>query len=119
MLRSSSFILIVSFISLSLFVWHIYPGPLDWFRDALDKATTAKLSDTQAGAGLKEALKVGIENTIILLGKKDGYLANQAVKILLPESIRKLEPTLRRLGLGPMLDECTLSMNRAAEKAAP
>jgi hypothetical protein len=62
---------------------------------------------------------VGIKNTITLLGKNDGYFANQAVKVLLPDGIKKVEPALRSIGLGPKLDEFTLSMNRAAEKAAP
>ncbi len=96
-----------------------YAAPMDWFKGVLTKASSTKLSDTKIGAGLKDALKVGIENTIALLGKNDGYFANQAAKIALPESIRKMEPALRSIGLGPKLDEFSLSMNRAAEKAAP
>ena len=78
-----------------------------------------QLNDVKIGSGLKETLKVGTENTIKLLGKNDGYFSNQAVKILLPDNIKKMEPTLRKIGLGPKLDELILSMNRAAEKAAP
>lgn len=96
-----------------------YSAPMDWLKGALNKATSTKLSDTKIGSGLKEALNIGIENTIKLLGKNNGYFVNQAVKILLPEGIRKIEPALRSIGLGPKLDEFTLSMNRAAEKAAP
>jgi hypothetical protein len=96
-----------------------FTAPMDWFKGVLNKASSTKLSDTKIGEGLKEALSVGIRNTISLLGKNDGYFANQAVKVLLPEGIRKMEPTLRSIGLGPKLDEFTLSMNRAAEKAAP
>ena len=92
---------------------------LDFLKGTLEKASSTKLSDTTIGSGLKEALNVGIENTIALLGKNDGYFTNQAVKVLLPESIRKMEPALRRVGFGPQLDEFILSMNRAAEKAAP
>jgi hypothetical protein len=95
------------------------PAPLDWLKGKLNTATSTKLSDTQIGSGLKEALKVGIQNTITLLGKTDGYLANQAVKILMPESIKKFEPALRATGQGPKIDEFILSMNRAAEKSAP
>ena len=36
------------------------------------------LSDVQIGAGLKEALTVGTENTVALTGKPDGYFLNQA-----------------------------------------
>ena len=107
-------------IGISLFCVSLsYSAPLDWLKGKLQPASATKLSDTTVGSGLKEALKVGMENTIKLLGQKDGYFGNQAVKILLPEIIQKAEPVLRNIGLGPKIDEFTLSMNRAAEKAAP
>jgi hypothetical protein len=93
--------------------------PLDWLKNKVSATTSTSLGDTQVGAGLKEALKVGIENTIKLLGKQDGYMQNQAVKILLPPGLKNAEPALRKLGLGSKIDEFVLSMNRAAEKAAP
>jgi hypothetical protein len=92
---------------------------LDWLNNKLKTASSTKLNETQIGSGLKEALQVGIQKTIKLLGKQDGYLANQDVKILLPKNMQSLEPTLRKIGFGPQIDEFTLSMNRAAEKAAP
>lgn len=95
-----------------------YATPLEWFKGLLNKDSSVKLSDSKIGAGLKEALNVGIQNAIASLSKNDGYFANQAAKVLLPEGMRKIEPTLRSIGLGPKLDEFTLSMNRAAEKAA-
>lgn len=110
---------VILIVVMLLFVSRGYGAPLDWLKDTLKPASSAKLSDTQIGSGLKEALKVGIENTIKLLGRQDGYFSNQAVKIMLPEGIRKIEPLLRGIGLGPKLEEFTLSMNRAAEKAAP
>lgn len=78
-----------------------------------------KLSDTKIGAGLKEALKVGVEKTVQATGKKDGYFANQAIKILMPEKVQMIDPMLRKIGMGGQLDSFVLSMNRAAEKAAP
>ncbi len=78
-----------------------------------------KLSDTKIGAGLKEALKVGVDKTVQATSKKDGYYANQAIKILMPDSIQKVEPVLRKLGMNQQMDNFVLSMNRAAEKAAP
>lgn len=77
------------------------------------------LSDAKIGSGLKEALKIGTENTVNLTGKTDGYLMNQAIKILMPEKLHTLEKGLRVVGYGPQVDEFVLSMNRAAEKAAP
>jgi hypothetical protein len=77
------------------------------------------LTDAQIAAGLKDALKVGTENTVNLTGRPDGYFRDQAIKILMPEKLRSLESGLRMAGFGPQVDEFILSMNRAAEKAAP
>ena len=51
----------------------------------------AGLSDAKIGAGLKEALQVATEKTVSLTGKTDGYFANQAIKILMPEKLRSFE----------------------------
>jgi hypothetical protein len=76
-------------------------------------------SDAKIASGLKEALQVGTQNAVNLTGKTDGYFANQAIKILMPEKLRTLETGLRAVGYGPKVDEFVLSMNRAAERAAP
>jgi hypothetical protein len=49
------------------------------------------LSDAKIGSGLKEALKIGTENTVKLTGRTDGYFMNQAIKILMPEKLRTFE----------------------------
>ncbi len=77
------------------------------------------LSDVKIGAGLKEALQVGTQNAVGLTGRPDGYFLNQAIKILMPERLRTFESGLRMVGYGPPVDEFVLSMNRAAERAAP
>ncbi|HJW14375.1 MAG TPA: DUF4197 domain-containing protein, partial [Thermoanaerobaculia bacterium] len=76
-------------------------------------------SDTDVVAGLKEALQVGSGNAVKLTGKVDGYFRNEAIKILMPSQLRSVEKALRGLGQGQKVDEFVLSMNRAAEKAAP
>lgn len=77
------------------------------------------LSDAKIGSGLKEALHIGTENAVNFTGKTDGYFLNQAIKILMPEKLRTFEKGLRAVGYGPQVDEFVLSMNRAAERAAP
>lgn len=77
------------------------------------------LSDTRIADGLREALRVGTDTTVNLTGRLDGYFANEATRILLPEQVRRLEQPLRLVGHGPQVDEFVLSMNRAAERAAP
>ncbi len=69
-------------------------------------------------AGLKEALSVGAEKAGKNSSSIDGYFANAAIKILMPEEAKKAEEKLRAVGLGKQVDEAILSMNRAAEDAA-
>ncbi len=92
---------------------------LDQLLKGLGIGQQSGLSDAKIGSGLKEALKVGTENTVKLTGRTDGYFMNQAIKILMPEKLQTLEKGLRLVGYGPQVDEFVLSMNRAAERAAP
>jgi hypothetical protein len=87
--------------------------------DALGLGKKDPLSNEKIAAGLKEALQVGTGNAVKATGKTDGYFANAAIKILMPEKMRTVEKGLRAAGQGPKVDEFILSMNRAAEKAAP
>jgi hypothetical protein len=92
---------------------------LDKFLKGLGIGQPTELSEAKIGSGLKEALKIGTENAVKLTGKTDGYFLNQAIKILMPEKLKKVEQGLRLVGYGPQVDEFVLSMNRAAERAAP
>ncbi|MDX2033907.1 MAG: DUF4197 domain-containing protein [Blastocatellia bacterium] len=83
------------------------------------RAQTGGLSENRIIAGLKEALEVGTGNAVNLTGRLDGYFANAAIKILLPRQFDKVARGLRAVGQGRYVDEFELSMNRAAEKAAP
>lgn len=77
------------------------------------------LSNSQVASGLKEALQVGAENAVKLTGKTDGYFGNQAIKILLPKNLQPLQRGLGAIGYQSKIDAFVLSMNRAAEAAAP
>lgn len=79
---------------------------------------TPALSSTEIAAGLKEALRIGAQNGTGKLASADGFFTNAAVKILMPEEAKKVESTLRNIGLGSLVDKAVLSMNRAAEDAA-
>ncbi len=68
-------------------------------------------------AGLKEALNNGITKQVTKLTATDGFYRNEAVKILLPEELQKVDRTLRSIGLGSLADEGIKSLNRAAESA--
>lgn len=77
------------------------------------------VSQSEIVNGLKEALAVGTGNTVQALSKTDGYYNNPKLKIPLPQYVQKFEKILRATGFDSQLDEFELSMNRAAEKAAP
>ncbi|MCK5237010.1 MAG: DUF4197 domain-containing protein [Deltaproteobacteria bacterium] len=69
--------------------------------------------------GLKEALSVSTENAVKTTSKTNGYFKNPEIKIPIPPKIEKVGETLRKAGFNKQVDEFILSMNRAAEKAAP
>jgi len=90
-------------------------------RLGMDKTSSksTNLPDAKLASGLKEALQVGTANAVKSTGRVDGYFGNAAIKILMPEKMRSVERGLRAVGYGPQVDQFVLSMNRAAEKAAP
>ncbi|MGB5994472.1 MAG: DUF4197 domain-containing protein [Candidatus Deferrimicrobiaceae bacterium] len=75
--------------------------------------------ESQVAGGLKEALTIGTGNAVSLVSVTDGFFANQAIKILMPDKIQKVADVLGKVGYQKQVDEFVLSMNRAAEKAAP
>ena len=79
----------------------------------------APLAESDIAAGLKEALAVGTQRAVGRVGAMNGYWSNAAIRVALPDPVKKVEKTLRTFGQGQLVDEFHLSLNRAAEKAAP
>ena len=75
------------------------------------------LSETEISKGLKEALNNGITKQVSLLTEKDGFLKNEAVKIILPGEIKKVDKQLRQMGMEKLADKGIELLNRAAEDA--
>ena len=82
-------------------------------------AGVADLSNADAVSGLKQALTDGSATAVKMLGQDNGYFGNAKVKIPLPPNMQKIESGLRMMGMKKQADELVLSMNRAAEAAAP
>lgn len=82
-------------------------------------SNTFNISEGDASRGIKEALAQGVDHAVRQLGKEDGFFRDQAVKIFVPEKIRRLADLARQFGAGKKVDAFELSMNRAAEKAVP
>lgn len=93
--------------------------PLDWLTENMDILKSTKLSETKIADGLREALRVGIDNAIKTTGKLNGFFGNDSIKIAMPEKLQTIEKGLRMIGMEQKVDQFILSMNRAAENAVP
>ncbi|WP_411031375.1 DUF4197 domain-containing protein [Spongiimicrobium sp. 3-5] len=78
---------------------------------------TTGMGNAEIAQALQEALNLGIEKQVSKLTKKDGFFKNELVKILLPDELKKVDKTLRDIGLGNLADEGLRVLNRAAEDA--
>ncbi len=76
------------------------------------------VTEGEAGEGIKEALSQGLVKAVLQLNKEDGFFKDAFYKILLPPDAKKIENTLRDLGMNKMVDKAILQINRAAEDAA-
>jgi len=86
------------------------------------KTTTSSSSTTSqssATSGVKEALSLGAQQAVSLLGKEGGFLNNSAVKIPLPASIKPVATAAEKLGGKSYVDDFVKTMNTAATKAVP
>jgi hypothetical protein len=87
--------------------------------DALQHRDISSLSDDKIISGLKQALEVSTSKAVASTGKPDGFLKNEAIKILLPPKLQTVGRGMRMLGMGAKVDEFEVGMNRAAEQATP
>jgi len=81
--------------------------------------SVAALSNTDIAAGLKAALAQGTRTAVATLGHTDGFWGNAAARIPMPTALAKIERTVRGFGMGSVVDQFHLSLNRAAEEAVP
>lgn len=75
------------------------------------------LGNDEIASGLRQALDLGINKQVSKLTQTDGFFKNELVKILLPDELKKVDKTLRNVGLGNLADEGLKVLNRAAEDA--
>jgi hypothetical protein len=80
---------------------------------------TAALTNLEMTGGIKDALIQAVNVTVKQLGKQDGFLGNDLVRIPVPERLVQAEQLLRKMGQGYLADQFIESMNRAAETAIP
>ncbi len=77
------------------------------------------LTNADASAGIKTALQQGALAAVGLLGKADGFMGNDKVRIPLPGYLEDAGKLMKQLGQGKRVDELITAMNRGAEQAIP
>jgi hypothetical protein len=93
-------------------------GMTDLDLDGVLGERPAPLDESTVTAGLKQALTIGTERTVVRTARQDGYLGDSLLRIVLPQAVQDMSGTLRSFGLGDKLNELEVAMNRAAELAA-
>ena len=95
----------------------------DWLKKAKGVLESLGKSDTlsadEIASGLKEALRVGTATVVKQLGQSDGFNADPAVHIPIPENLKSVRSALKKVGMSSYMDDLELRLNRAAEKATP
>ena len=114
--RSSFFIFFVIFLS-AVAVCHA--GLFDNIIKGITGGSQAKTDVNTIISGLKEAFSIGTQKAIENVSQRDGYFSSEIIKIIMPEKIRNVSDALSKVGFQKQVDDFILSMNRAAEKAAP
>jgi Protein of unknown function (DUF4197) len=79
----------------------------------------SKLTTAEISGGLRDALRVGSERVVGILGQKDGFNKAPDVHIPLPGSLKKAQKMLAKVGKSKLADDLELRLNRAAEAAVP
>lgn len=82
------------------------------------KGDNNTITNTEIVAALREALQNGAKGATSRLSAQNGFFGNALVKVLMPPEAKKVETTLRQIGMGAYVDKAILSMNRAAEDAS-
>ena len=84
----------------------------------LSSARIGALPEPTIVAGLKEALRIGVERSVTRAARPGGFLDDPQLRIRLPSELETAVKGLRAIGLGSAAEEVELAMNRAAERAA-
>ncbi|MCH8555831.1 MAG: DUF4197 domain-containing protein [Schleiferiaceae bacterium] len=75
-------------------------------------------TNTEIVGALKDALIVGIQQTVTRTSQQNGYYGNSLIRIPFPEEAKQVETALRNLGQNKMVDDFVIAMNRSAEEAS-
>lgn len=81
-------------------------------------STSSNLTNGEVISGLKEALTVGITNSVNLTSVTDGFLGNSEIKLPFPQDAIKVKEKALDWGLDGQVEKFETTLNRAAEEAS-
>ncbi|WP_028863787.1 DUF4197 domain-containing protein [Psychromonas aquimarina] len=112
-----------------LFVPSVLSGWFDSVTDIFAEKDTEEITKTLSQSSelsvdeiteaFKQSLQIASENVVSQLGAVDGFNADSAVHIPLPEELQSVKSILDKVGLASVADQLELKLNRAAEAAVP
>jgi hypothetical protein len=76
------------------------------------------LSNGEVISGLREALNIGIENSVKRTSVMDGFLSNSEIRLPFPPDALKVREKAIDLGLDAQVEKFETTLNRAAEEAS-
>ena len=83
----------------------------------INAPVTNSLTNDEVISGLKEALSVGIKNSVSLTSVLDGFLGNPTIRLPFPPDAIKVKEKALNLGLSGQVEKFETTLNRAAEEA--
>lgn len=115
----------IKFISATLFFSLITLNSCDTLNEVAQAVNTAgtsttntpKLTNDEVISGLREALNVGIKNSVNLTSITDGFWKNDMIRIPFMEDAIKVKQKALDWGLDGQVEKFEVTMNRAAEEA--
>lgn len=79
--------------------------------------TKPSLTNDEVIGGLKEALSVGIKNSVNLSSATDGFWKNDLIKLPFPQDAIKVREKAIEWGMAGQVEKFETTLNRAAEEA--
>ena len=113
----------------SLLLFFSINAQASWWKELFSPEEPVKTQDANTAdhsvsaidlnAAFKEALQIGSENVVTQLAVTDGFNGDSAIHIPLPDELKTVKKMLASAGMGSLVDDLELKLNRAAEAATP
>lgn len=123
-LHKSTFLLVklslASFVLLAISM-PIHASWLDKIKEVIStdssSSGSSSITDNEIAGALKDALSIGSTNVVSQLSAAGGFNNDSNIRIPLPDSLKTVQNTMNKFGMGSSLNNLELKLNEAAETA--